>query len=83
MICEPAIYYTLVYFHYIVFHVSSNPMLLRNSGTHTGILLCGTFPAEETRVNDMAQTISLLSFSYLLMTTKHYNLPKTMQTDAM
>lgn len=50
-------------------------MLLWNSFTE--ILLCGTFPVEETKEN-MAQTISLLFISVLLMsTTKHNNQPKT------
>lgn len=57
---ESTIYnYTSIYFHYITFQVSSNQMLLWNSGTQMEILLCGIFPAEETRVNDMAQTISI------------------------
>lgn len=51
-------------------------MLLWDSATHMEILLCGTFPAEENRVNDMAQIIFHLAFPYLLMTTKHYNQQK-------
>lgn len=76
-ICEPDIHnYISICFHDITFQVSNNQMLLWNSGTHMEILLCGTYPAEETRVNDMAQTISLLSFPYILLTTKHYKQTK-------
>lgn len=62
-ICEPDIDNNIsIYFHDIIFQVSNNQMLLWNSGTRMESLLCGTFSAEETRVNDMAQTISLLVF---------------------
>lgn len=64
-------YTTLIYFHYIIFQVSSHQMLLWNSGTHSEILLCEAFPADETRVNDMAQCPFFSP--YLLMTSKHYN----------
>lgn len=61
-ICETTIYsYASIYFHYILIQVSSNQMLLWNSGTLTEILLYGTFPGEETGV-----VIWLKQFPFLL-----------------